>query len=151
MDEQGLDKVWLFPTLGMIYEELLKHDPEGVGIMFRAFNRWLEEDWGFDYEDRIFAAPYISLADLDVAVEELEWALDARRPHGRACARPHPRTMLRPAHARRPVLRPVLGARQRGRHHRRRPRRRQRVLAQRLRATTASRPSSPAVAARASA
>ena len=34
MDEQGLDKVWLFPTLGMIYEELLKHDPEGVGIMF---------------------------------------------------------------------------------------------------------------------
>ena len=65
----------------MIYEQLLKHDPEGVGIMFRAFNRWLEEDWGFDYEDRIFAAPYISLADLDVAVEELECALDARRAH----------------------------------------------------------------------
>jgi hypothetical protein len=41
MDEQGLDKVWLYPTLGMIYEQLLKHDPEGVGIMFRAFNRWL--------------------------------------------------------------------------------------------------------------
>jgi predicted TIM-barrel fold metal-dependent hydrolase len=75
MDEQGVDKVWLFPTLGMIYEELLHEDPEGVGIMFRAFNRWLVEDWGFDYEDRIFAAPYISLADLDVAVEELEWAL----------------------------------------------------------------------------
>ena len=29
MDEQGLPKIWLFPTLGMIYEELLKHDPEG--------------------------------------------------------------------------------------------------------------------------
>ena len=55
MDEQGLDKVWLYPTLGMIYEQLLKHDPEGVGIMFRAFNRWLEEDWGYNYEGRIFA------------------------------------------------------------------------------------------------
>jgi predicted TIM-barrel fold metal-dependent hydrolase len=76
MDAQGLEKIWLFPTLGMIYEELLKHDPEGVAHMFRAFNRWLEEDWGFAFEDRIFAAPYITLADVDFAVTELEWALD---------------------------------------------------------------------------
>src|SRR5579872_4003786 len=53
MDDQGLEKIWLFPTLGMIYEELIKHDPEAVGLMFRAFNRWLEEDWGFDFDDRI--------------------------------------------------------------------------------------------------
>jgi len=76
MDEHGLQKIWLFPTLGMIYEELLKQDPEGVGIMFRAFNRWLDEDWGVNFEDRIYASPYISLADLDTAVAELEWALD---------------------------------------------------------------------------
>jgi predicted TIM-barrel fold metal-dependent hydrolase len=76
MDAQGLEKIWLFPTLGMIYEELLKHDPEGVALMFRAFNRWVEEDWGFAFEDRIFAAPYISLADVEFAVTELEWALD---------------------------------------------------------------------------
>jgi predicted TIM-barrel fold metal-dependent hydrolase len=80
MDEHGLERVWLFPTLGMIYEQLLKSDPEGVGIMFRAFNRWLEEDWGYQYQNRIFAAPYIALADIDVAVAELERALnlDAR-------------------------------------------------------------------------
>jgi predicted TIM-barrel fold metal-dependent hydrolase len=76
MDEHGLQKIWLFPTLGMIYEELLKQDPEGVGIMFRAFNRWLDEDWGVNFDDRIYASPYISLADLDSAVAELEWALD---------------------------------------------------------------------------
>jgi len=76
MDEQGLEKVWLFPTLGMIYEELLTHDPAAVGIMFTAFNRWLEEDWGPAYRDRIYSAPYISLADLDVAVAELQRALD---------------------------------------------------------------------------
>ncbi len=76
LDRHGLDAVWLFPTLGMVYEEELHHDPEAVAVLFRAFNRWVEEDWGFDYEGRIFAAPYITLADLDFATSELEWALD---------------------------------------------------------------------------
>jgi predicted TIM-barrel fold metal-dependent hydrolase len=76
MDEQGIEKVWLFPTLGILYEELLKHDPEAVTLTFRAFNQWLDEDWGCNYRDRIFAAPYVSLCDVDWAVRELEWALD---------------------------------------------------------------------------
>ena len=76
MDDHGLDSVWLFPTLGMVYEELLKHDPEAVTVTFRAFNRWLDEDWGFAYQDRIFASPYLTLADVDWACAELEWALD---------------------------------------------------------------------------
>ncbi len=76
MDAQALNQVWLFPTLGMLYEELLKEDPGAVTITFTAFNRWLEEDWGFHYENRIFAAPYLSLCDVDWAVRELEWALD---------------------------------------------------------------------------
>ncbi len=76
MDEQGLDQVWLFPTLGVLYEELLKEDPGAVTITFTAFNRWLEEDWGFAYQNRIFAAPYFSLCDVDWAVKELDWALD---------------------------------------------------------------------------
>jgi predicted TIM-barrel fold metal-dependent hydrolase len=76
MDAQGLAKIWLFPTLGMVYEEGLRHDPGAVVLLFRAFNRWLAEDWGLAYRDRIFAAPYISLADVDEAVRELEWSLD---------------------------------------------------------------------------
>ncbi len=76
LDAQGLEGCLLFPTLGMIYEEPLAHDPEAVGHLFRAFNRWLEEDWGFAYQDRIFAAPYLTLADPAWAVEELAWALD---------------------------------------------------------------------------
>ena len=51
------------------------------GATFRAFNRWLEEDWGFAYEGRIFASPYISLANLDVAVAELEWAIERGARH----------------------------------------------------------------------
>jgi predicted TIM-barrel fold metal-dependent hydrolase len=76
MDAQGLDRIWLFPTLGMLYEECLRHDPGAVVLLFRAFNRWLAEDWGFAYADRIFAAPYLALANVDEAVAELEWALD---------------------------------------------------------------------------
>jgi predicted TIM-barrel fold metal-dependent hydrolase len=75
LDQLGLEGCWLFPTLGMIYEEPLKHDPEAVCLTFRAFNRWLEEDWGFVTQDRIYAAPYITLADPQWAVEEYEWAL----------------------------------------------------------------------------
>ncbi len=76
MDRHGLDKVWLFPTLGMIYEDPLKHDPEAVQLLFTAFNRWLDEDWGFAYQDRIFSAPYFTLVDVDWACAELEWAID---------------------------------------------------------------------------
>ena len=68
--------MWLFPTLGVLYEELLVDDVPAIGMTFRAFNRWMHEDWGFAYQNRIFAAPYFSLADVDWAVEELEWALD---------------------------------------------------------------------------
>ncbi len=75
MDEQELEAMWLFPTLGVLYEELLKHDTEAVLTLFRGFNRWLDEDWGVAYKGRIFAAPYITLADVDWACSELEWAL----------------------------------------------------------------------------
>ena len=44
--------------------------------MHRAFNRWLEEDWGFAYQNRIFAAPYVTLTDPVEAAAELDWALD---------------------------------------------------------------------------
>lgn len=77
LDEQRLEGAYLFPTLGVGMEEALKDDPEALCATFRAFNRWVVEDWGFAYQDRLFAAPYIPLADPDWAVEELEWALDA--------------------------------------------------------------------------
>jgi predicted TIM-barrel fold metal-dependent hydrolase len=75
MEEQGIAQTWLFPTLGVLYEELLKHDVEAVTATFHSFNQWLDEDWGLNHRDRIMAAPYISLADVDWAVRELEWAL----------------------------------------------------------------------------
>jgi predicted TIM-barrel fold metal-dependent hydrolase len=76
LDELDLAGCCLYPTLGMIYEEPLSHDPEAVCLLFSAFNRWLLEDWTFNVEDRIYAAPYITLADPAWAAAELAWALE---------------------------------------------------------------------------
>ena len=80
MDAQGIDGCFLFPTLGVGMEEALGDDPEAAVAAFHAFNRWLDDDWGYAYQERIFAAPMIPLVDVDAAVAELEEVLakDAR-------------------------------------------------------------------------
>jgi predicted TIM-barrel fold metal-dependent hydrolase len=70
-EQQGLDAVLLFPTLGCGVEEALKEDIPATMASLSAFNRWLEEDWGFSYQDRLIAAPMLSLADPDAALVEL--------------------------------------------------------------------------------
>jgi predicted TIM-barrel fold metal-dependent hydrolase len=76
MTEQGIEKAIYFPTLGVGMEEALKNDVEAVHCAFEAFNRWLLEDWGFAYQERIFAAPYISIMDRERGIKELLWALE---------------------------------------------------------------------------
>ncbi len=75
MDQQKVQGAFFFPTLGVGMEEALLPDHEAVVAAFRAFNRWMDEDWGFAFKERIFAAPYITLVDVQNAVDELEWAL----------------------------------------------------------------------------
>lgn len=76
MDEQGVEAAWLFPSQGVCMEGPMQPDIEASVHILRAFNRWLEEDWGFAYRDRIFAVPFLTLSDVDQAVKELEWCLD---------------------------------------------------------------------------
>ncbi len=80
MDEQGIESCFLLPTLGVGMEAALEHDVPAFKAAFTAFNRWLDEDWGFNYLERIYAPPYISLIDVDWAVAELEYALDHGAP-----------------------------------------------------------------------
>jgi predicted TIM-barrel fold metal-dependent hydrolase len=76
MDEQRLDAALLFPTLGCGVEQALVRDIPATVASLSAFNRWLDEDWGYSYRDRIIAAPMISLADPAAAVEEIDDVLD---------------------------------------------------------------------------
>jgi len=75
MDRQKIEKAFFFPTLGVGMEEALRTDTPAVHAAFEAFNRWLEEDWGYAYRERIFSAPYISLQDRDRGIRELERVL----------------------------------------------------------------------------
>jgi predicted TIM-barrel fold metal-dependent hydrolase len=72
MDEQGLEAALMFPTLGCGVEQALRFDIPATMATLRAFNRWLEEDWGFAYRERIVTAPMLSLADPAGAAEEVE-------------------------------------------------------------------------------
>lgn len=75
MRSVGLDRAVLFPTIGLSMEERLD-DPLDRRVLIRAYNRWLEEHWSFDYQGAIFTAPMITLADLNGAIEELEWIVE---------------------------------------------------------------------------
>ena len=75
MDTQGIDGCFMFPTLGVGMEEALRDDPVAAVAAFHAFNRWLEDDWGYAYRERIFGAPMIPLVDVDAAVAELDLVL----------------------------------------------------------------------------
>jgi predicted TIM-barrel fold metal-dependent hydrolase len=77
VEEQGLDAVLLFPTLGCGVEEALTDDVPATMASLSAFNRWLEDDWGYSYQDRLIAAPMLSFADPDAAVEEVERLIEA--------------------------------------------------------------------------
>lgn len=76
MDGQGLEAVWMFPSHAVCVEGPMQPDIDASIEVLRAFNRWLEEDWGFAYRDRIFGVPFLTLSRLDRAIAELEWCLE---------------------------------------------------------------------------
>jgi predicted TIM-barrel fold metal-dependent hydrolase len=86
MDAQGVEGALLFPTIGVCVEHFLAHDAALTFAALGAFNRWLEDQWGFGRDGRIFGAPLLSLLDVDLATDELERVLErgARVVHLRA-------------------------------------------------------------------
>lgn len=72
LDEQGVEQAWLIPSLGLGIEEMLQEDPESACAIFTAYNRWLEEDWGYDRDGRIITGPMLTLIDPAAAEAELD-------------------------------------------------------------------------------
>lgn len=79
MDEQRVESSLMLPTTGVGIEPQLRASKhrEALYPSVRAFNRWLEEDWGYGHDGRIFGAPMLTLVDLDEAVVELERLIKA--------------------------------------------------------------------------
>ena len=55
MDESGVDRTILYPTLASLLEERLKDDPFLTHVAIHAVNEWIYETWTFNFSDRIFA------------------------------------------------------------------------------------------------
>ena len=76
MDELGLDRALMWPTLASLVEERLRNDPDTIHVVIHALNEWMHETWSFNYEDRIFATPVITLPIVEKAIDELEWVTE---------------------------------------------------------------------------
>lgn len=76
MDELGLDRALMWPTLASLVEERLRDDPDATHVVIHALNQWMHEQWTFNFEDRIFPVPVITLPIVEEAIKELEWVLE---------------------------------------------------------------------------
>lgn len=86
LDEMAVEATLLFPTIGVGVEYQLSKDREAYLASLNAFNRWLDDDWGYGAEGRLIGVPLLTLTDIDWAVNELERviALGARMVHLKA-------------------------------------------------------------------
>ena len=76
MDELGIDRALMFPTLASLVEERLRDDVRATHAIIHALNEWMLETWTYDYEGRIFPTPVITLPIVERAIEELEWVVE---------------------------------------------------------------------------
>jgi predicted TIM-barrel fold metal-dependent hydrolase len=83
MDREGIDAAMLYPSLAVMIEQQLADNIGATYANLHAFNRWLEDDWGYATENRLFSVPLLSLLDVDEAVKELDrvLGLGARAVH----------------------------------------------------------------------
>ncbi len=76
MDELLINRSLMFPTLASLLEERMRDDPELIHVVVHALNQWLDEVWSFNYSDRIYTTPVISLPIVEMAIAELDWAVE---------------------------------------------------------------------------
>jgi len=75
MNELGVDRSLMFPTLASLVEEPMRDDPALIHIVVHALNQWLDEVWGFNYLNRIYTVAVVSLPIVEKAIEELDWVV----------------------------------------------------------------------------
>ncbi|MYH92744.1 MAG: amidohydrolase [Acidimicrobiaceae bacterium] len=76
LDELGIQGSLMFPTLASLLEERMRDDPDLTHVIVHSLNEWIYDEWTFNYHDRIFATPIITLPIVEKAIEELEWCLE---------------------------------------------------------------------------
>ncbi|MFE5705394.1 amidohydrolase family protein [Rhodococcus koreensis] len=75
MDKQGVTSTIMYPGgWGLMTEEYVD-DTEAMYANLHSLNLYMEEEWGYGDDERIYAPATLSLKNLDLAVEELKFVL----------------------------------------------------------------------------
>jgi predicted TIM-barrel fold metal-dependent hydrolase len=72
LDEFGVDYTMLFLGEFVATFGYYPHDKTGVEVL-NAYNRYLHDNWGFAYKDRLFTTGVLSLWDLEASIAEAKW------------------------------------------------------------------------------
>jgi len=68
LDAQNVARCVIFPGALALSAEHYVADTEALYASLSAYNRWYDEAWGFNYENRIYATALLSLRDLARAI-----------------------------------------------------------------------------------
>jgi predicted TIM-barrel fold metal-dependent hydrolase len=77
LTEQQIERAVMYPGGWALMAEAYVKGVDPLYDNIESFNKWIDEDWGFNYKDRIYAPALLSLRDLDRAVAELDRVLAA--------------------------------------------------------------------------
>jgi predicted TIM-barrel fold metal-dependent hydrolase len=75
MDETHVEAAVLYPgeviAIWPYFDDITDRN-----TLLHSFNEYLDQDWGYNYEDRLYGTPMIALDDLDAAVREADWVIE---------------------------------------------------------------------------
>ena len=77
MSEQNVEAALVMAGEALNVPYDLRTDVDAADANVRAFNRWIEDDWGFHRDNRVFGVPLLVLFDPAQAVAELKRVLSA--------------------------------------------------------------------------
>jgi predicted TIM-barrel fold metal-dependent hydrolase len=72
LERENIEATLLFPTIAVGVEYELARDVPALTAGLTAFNRWLEDDWGYGGDGPLYGVPLLNLTDIEWAVDELE-------------------------------------------------------------------------------
>jgi predicted TIM-barrel fold metal-dependent hydrolase len=74
MNEFGVDACLLFPGMFIATFGALGENPESNTVV-HAYNRWLNDKWGFAFTNRLYSVPVLSLWDMESSIREADWLI----------------------------------------------------------------------------
>ena len=74
MDANQVDACTMFPG-EMNTVPAFVEDREGLLALISAYNRWLGDEWGFNFRERIYSTAILTFEDKEWAKREIDWLL----------------------------------------------------------------------------